>query len=125
MSNKRKYWIVSPNVNNNNETVGEWRRVSVRVGVAFMGGGYDDPEHLNMGPKFAGRVPNGIQPGDVILIARRYNGEPQTVGFGLVTGRPKPGSPHSGCLENLAHLDGSIRSFRGANLLRRSLLGPC
>lgn len=46
-----------------------------------MGWGPDDEKHL-IGPRFA----NKIQPGDVILIARRFKGVPETVGFGKVTG---------------------------------------
>jgi hypothetical protein len=41
----------------------------------------DDEQH-RIGPKFARR----IEPGDVILIARRFRGEPETVGFGTVVG---------------------------------------
>jgi hypothetical protein len=82
----RAFWVVSPNVSYDEGNVGDWRQVSVKAGAAFMGWGADDPKHANMGPKFAGRTPNGIKPGDVILIARRKNREPQCVGFGVVDG---------------------------------------
>jgi hypothetical protein len=84
---QRKYWVVSPNAKNDNRTVGEWRQASVTRRAAFMGWDPDDPEHSRMGPKFAGRVPDGIEPGDVILIARRYSGAPEVVGFGVVDGQ--------------------------------------
>jgi hypothetical protein len=75
MANRqRTYWVVSPNVKNDNRTVGEWRQASVDVQAAFMGWYPDDPEHGQMGPKFAGKVDGGIEPGDVILIARRHAG---------------------------------------------------
>jgi hypothetical protein len=49
-----------------------------------MGWHPDDEDH-RLGPKFA----YGIQPVDLILIARRSRGEPETVGFGIVVGRFK------------------------------------
>src|SRR5688572_3189620 len=82
----RAYWVVSPNVKNNNRSVGEWRQASIETRAAFMGWNPDDPEHLQIGPKFAGKVPGGIEPGDVILIARRSGGTPEVVGFGVVDG---------------------------------------
>jgi hypothetical protein len=42
-----------------------------------------------MGQKFAGKVAGGIEPGDVILIARRFGGAPEMVGFGVVDGEAK------------------------------------
>lgn len=86
---QRRYWVISPNVKNNNRTVGEWRQASVTTRAAFMGWHPDDPEHGQMGPKFAGRVAGGIEPGDVILIARRYAGAPEVVGFGVVNGEAR------------------------------------
>jgi hypothetical protein len=52
-----------------------------------MGYGPDDPKHTNIGPKFAGKTSRGIQPGDVILIARRSEGAQEIVGFGVVEGK--------------------------------------
>ena len=86
MDKQRKYWVVSPNVKNSNRTVGEWRQASVTMHAAFMGWGPNDPKHGQIGPKFAGKVAPGIEPGDVILIARRSGGEPEVVGFGVVEG---------------------------------------
>jgi hypothetical protein len=88
-SGQRNYWVVSPNVKNNNRTVGEWRQASVTTRSAFMGWEPDDPGHGQMGPKFAGRVPGGIEPGDAILIARRSRGTPEVVGFGVVEGEAR------------------------------------
>jgi hypothetical protein len=94
MANRqRKYWVVSPNVKNLNRTVGAWRQASVTLQAAFMGWDSDDPEHSRMGPKFAGRVPDGIEPGDVILIGRRFSGAPEVVGFGAVDGEAKTALP--------------------------------
>src|SRR5688572_13678087 len=33
----RSYWVVSPNVKNNERTVSDWRQASVREHAAFMG----------------------------------------------------------------------------------------
>jgi hypothetical protein len=77
MSTSRKYWVVSPNVRFDAKTVAAWRQASVKWQAAFMGWHPDDEAH-RLGPKFA----RGIEPGDVILIARRANGKPETVGFG-------------------------------------------
>ncbi|QHN04860.1 hypothetical protein FTO74_16955 [Granulicella sp. WH15] len=79
MTTSRKYWVVSPNVDNKNRTVSEWIQASVRWQAAFMGWHPDDQDH-KLGPKFA----HEIRPGDLILIARRYRKEPQIVGFGIV-----------------------------------------
>lgn len=83
----RSYWVVSPNVRNNEETVGAWRRVSVRSRAAFMGWYPNDMAHGQIGPAFAGKTKNGIKPGDIILIARRHNHVPEIVGFGIVRGK--------------------------------------
>lgn len=82
MSTSRKYWVVSPNVRFDAKTVAAWRQASVKWQAAFMGWHPDDEAH-RLGPKFA----RGIEPGDVILIARRANGKPETVGFGTVVGK--------------------------------------
>ena len=85
--NDKRYWVVSPNVNNDETTVGDWRRASVLNQAAFMGWSPNDEEHKQMGPKFAGNTENGTKPGDVILIARRHNLEPEIVGVGEVVGK--------------------------------------
>ncbi len=82
----RSYWVVSPNVRNNEATVGAWRQASVSQASAFMGYGPKDMEHSQIGAKFAGNVMPGIMDGDVILIARRHQFEPEIVGFGIVRG---------------------------------------
>jgi hypothetical protein len=83
----RSYWVVSPNVRNNEETVDTWRRVSVLSKVAVMGWNPNDMGHGKIGPRFAGKTKNGINPDDVMLIARRHHHEPEIVGFGIVRGK--------------------------------------
>lgn len=82
----RRYWVVSPNVRNDERTVGEWSKASVRKEAAFMGYYPHDPKHSQIGPKFAGTTARGVEPGHVMLIARRHHGEPKVVGFGVVQG---------------------------------------
>jgi hypothetical protein len=74
--------VVSPNVRFDAKNVAAWRQASVKWRAAFMGWHPNDEAH-RLGPKFA----RGIEPGDVILIARRANGKPETVGFGTVVGK--------------------------------------
>jgi hypothetical protein len=83
---ERAYWVVSPNVRYSARTVSAWRQASVEFGAAFMGWSPDNMEHSRIGPKFAGQSPGGVEPGDVILIARRSGGAPEIVGFGVVQG---------------------------------------
>jgi hypothetical protein len=80
------FWVVSPNVRNNETTVDAWRQASVRARAAFMGWYPDDHGHAEIGPAFAGKTSNGIKPRDVILIARRHHHEPEIIGFGVVQG---------------------------------------
>jgi hypothetical protein len=75
----RSYWIVSPNVRYNESTVSDWRRASVLGRAAFMGW---KPGDNHIGDRFA----HEIVPGDVILIARRHDFEPEIVGLGIVKG---------------------------------------
>jgi hypothetical protein len=104
MENSGKYWVVSPNVRFKSRTVNDWRQASVKWKAAFMGWQPDDYQH-RLGPKFA----RAIQPGDTILIARRFGGEPETVGFGTVVGEFKTRlngfKPHEpfGSLRQLDH----------------------
>ena len=84
----RRYWVVSPNVKDDDSTVEAWCAASIREQGAFMGWAPDDWEHGAIGPKFAGLAEPGILPGDVILLARRYNHKPHLVGFGVVRGNP-------------------------------------
>ena len=79
---KRRFWIVSPNVNNNKQTVPDWRQASLVHRAAFMGYSSDDREHKDIGYKFA----HEIRQNDVILIARSSNNDPQVIGFGVVQG---------------------------------------
>jgi hypothetical protein len=79
---RKKYWVVSPNVRNNEATVSDWRQASRLGHAAFMGWKTDDRDHKKIGYKFA----HVIKPGDVILIARRRKHQPEIVGFGVVDG---------------------------------------
>jgi hypothetical protein len=81
----KSYWVVSPNVRNNEATVSDWRQASVLARAAFMGWKPDNRDHKAIGYKFA----HVIKPGDVILIARRHKHEPEVVGFGVVNGKYK------------------------------------
>jgi len=78
----RQYWIVSPNVMDNPNTVKEWRNASFVCECAFMGYGPSEDKHKGIGRKFA----QDINPGDVILIARRDRHNPDVVGFGVAAG---------------------------------------
>lgn len=82
METARRYWVVSPNVQSHAHTVETWRQASVTWQAAFMGWLPNDQDH-RIGPRFAYE----IRPGDVILIARKFRGEPETVGFGTVVGK--------------------------------------
>lgn len=75
----RRYWVVSPNVNNKDRIVERWCQLSLRERAAFMGYGRDHP----IGRRFV----HEISDGDVILIARRADGEPNFVGYGVVRGK--------------------------------------
>jgi hypothetical protein len=86
MEQKRRYWVVSPNVRYDYRTVSDWRQASVKWKAAFMGWAPNDPKHT-IGSKFA----NVIQPNDIILIARRHHKKPEVVGFGVVLGRSRRG----------------------------------
>src|ERR1039457_1394023 len=88
----RRYWVVSPNVRNRETTVSAWRQASVVNEAAFMGYGPDEKDGQSQGPQFAGKTENGIDQGDVILIARRSEHKPQIVGFGVVHGKYE--TPH-------------------------------
>jgi hypothetical protein len=79
----RRYWVVSPNVGNNEATVSDWRQASVAGHAAFIGWHSNDRGHGASGHKFA----HSVKPGDVILIARSHQNEPEIVGFGVVRGK--------------------------------------
>lgn len=83
----RSFWLVSPNVKNQDWSVPLWKRATVRGRAAFMG--YQPGRH-----PIADRFVTDIAPGDVILIARRHHWAPEIVGFGVVqgpAGRSVPG----------------------------------
>jgi hypothetical protein len=87
LGNKTSYWVVSPNVRNNEHTVDAWRRASVSAGAAFMGWAPNNWGSGQIGPRFAGKTKGGVQTGDIMLIARRHRFEPEIVGFGVVRGK--------------------------------------
>jgi hypothetical protein len=83
---RQQYWVVSPNVKDDRtkdqETVKQWKEVIRRDRVAIMGWSPEDYERGHgVGPKFA----YDLQKGDIVLIARRKNWEPETLGFGKVS----------------------------------------
>jgi hypothetical protein len=82
---KRSYWVVSPNVRNNEATVPDWKQASLVGHAAFMGWKPDDRGHKGIGFRFA----HVIKSGDIILIARRHKHRPDIVGFGVVNGNYK------------------------------------
>jgi hypothetical protein len=81
-----KYWIVSPNVTNQPPIISKWKKEILKLHSAMMGWSPDDYGHSQLGPKFAGKTNNSVQVGDVVLVARRYQGEPDLVGFGVTNG---------------------------------------
>lgn len=81
MARQPQYWVVSPNVKNQEKTVEDWKRVILRTRAAIMGWKPGDKRH-RIGPRFA----NDVQIGDIILIARRHDWKPDVVGFGMVIG---------------------------------------
>jgi hypothetical protein len=92
----RRFWVVSPNVDNHNLTVPLWRQASLKWKAAFIGYAPDDQKRKQIGFKFA----NVVRPNDVLLIARWHRNEPEVVGCGVVVGTFKTRlkgfkSPHS------------------------------
>ena len=81
------YWIVSPTIHSSDRHLDAWRRTCVSARAAFIGRGPGDDIRGRIGAKFAGRPPDGIGQGDVILIARPHQGGPTMVGFGVVHGK--------------------------------------
>ena len=71
-----KYWVVSPNVKDNSDTVEESKKASLREQAAFMGYDSDFYHGRNhIGPPFAGITKQGIMPNHFILIAMREDCE--------------------------------------------------
>ena len=60
------------------ELLASWKHEILKREHAFMGWGKDHP----IGRRFA----NEIRKDDLVLIARRHNGKPDVVGFGIATG---------------------------------------
>lgn len=78
---KRRYWVVSPNVNNDRDQdiVAKWKKASIAAHAAFMGYGPNNAKHQRIGARFA----HDISQRDVILIARRHKKEPDIVAVGI------------------------------------------
>ena len=116
---KRRYWVVSTNVQNEEATVPDWRAASVVGHAAFMGYGPEDRDHNGSGYKFA----HEVKPGDRIVIARRHNNEPEIVGLGIVRGgyqRSLPGTKlpsKPGSLRRLSRFLPCSRAVSGVPLM--------
>src|SRR5712692_9075833 len=78
----RRYWVVSPNVQDKEPTVSKWRAATVEGRAAFMGYPPNDKDHHASGYKFA----HEVRSTHVILIARRHRSSPEIVGFSIVRG---------------------------------------
>jgi len=74
----RRFWCVSPNVNNDRLAT-EWKRLVLLKHAAFMG---YRPDGHTIGRRFV----EEIRKGDMILIARQHKTEPDFVAFGVVQG---------------------------------------
>jgi hypothetical protein len=83
--NDRNFWVVSPNVDGRDRAIGKWKQASIRYRAAFMGYPPNDRGFKKIGSKFA----HEIKSGDVVLIARRHDRQPEIVGFGVVVGKFK------------------------------------
>jgi len=85
MVTRRQYWVLSPNVKDdrteNQEAVGKWKEVICHNHLAIMGW---SPDH-GIGRRFK----DEIRLGDIVLIARRKDWEPDVVGLGVVKGEYK------------------------------------
>lgn len=103
---ERRFWVVSPNVTNNDRTIDLWKNANKDYRAAFMGWGPDNPKH-RLGAKFA----NDISKGDVILIARRFKGSPDVVGYGVVSTDESVKELKGFTAPDRKWLDGSIRKL--------------
>ncbi len=78
----RSYWVVSANIHQ--MELAAWRKVIKGEKCAFMGWNLD---HY-LGAKFAGKGPDPVRPGDVVLIASRSNANKELLACGVVDGEP-------------------------------------
>jgi hypothetical protein len=74
--NKRNYWVVSPNVKNNDEE-NRWKDFLSTNPFSFIGWDEDN--------QFGNTFINIIKKGDVIINAQRKNWKPYVFGIGIVT----------------------------------------
>ncbi|HQB19012.1 MAG TPA: AAA family ATPase [Bacteroidales bacterium] len=72
----RNYWVVSPNVKNNDEE-NEWKEFLSKNPYSFIGWGADN--------QFGSTFINKIKKNDVIINAQRKNWEPHVFGIGIVS----------------------------------------
>jgi len=72
----RNYWVVSPNVKNNDE-VNKWKEFLSNNPYSFIGWDEDN--------QFGNTFINTIKKGDVILNAQRKNWKPHVFGIGIVS----------------------------------------
>lgn len=86
MAKQRNYWVVSPNVKDDEKTVEAWKQKILDEEAAIIGWGPDDYRPKNwMGPRFAGKETPSVQQRDVILIARSRKNK-DVVAVGVVDG---------------------------------------
>jgi hypothetical protein len=89
---QRRYWVVSPNVKNDEKTVEGWKKEILDHHIAIMGYGPDEytgkKGRGNTGPKFAGKGDPSVQQGDIILIARSREGR-ELVAAGVVASKSR------------------------------------
>lgn len=75
----RNYWVVSPNVKNNDEEE-SWKEFISKNPYSFIGWGPDNPQ----GKTFIDDNKNGVKKGDVIINAQRKNWKYTIFGIGIV-----------------------------------------
>lgn len=89
MIEQRQYWIISPKVDDEELNVENWKKEILSRHAAFICWSPDNFNNGGMGPRFCGnpKSKSKVQIGDVILIARSHNLQPDLVGFGIVKGK--------------------------------------
>jgi hypothetical protein len=75
-----KYWVISPNVNNSQATIEDWKKTIIQYQAVFMG--YDDN---SLGIRFI----DEISIGDVVVIAGRSNPNKELLACGRVNSEAK------------------------------------
>lgn len=75
---ERKFWVVSPNVLDDEKLVKAWKDVITHRRIAIVG--WSNQHRIGL------RFADEIKDGDIVLVARRKQGLPDVVGFGVVAG---------------------------------------